>query len=98
MWRELHLESENQISKILNEVFCERGSVNQLLMDNEAVFRSEQLRETLNHWDVKRFYRAAYRPIGNGIVEQHHRTMKRLAERSDIFTIELVFWYNMSRK
>ena len=56
------------------------------------------MRELLEKWNVRRLYRAAYRPQGNGIVERHHRTIKRVAERSGISPIEAVFWYNMSPK
>ena len=43
-----------------------------------------------------RFFRAAYRPSGNGIVERHHRTIKAMAERARVGPEEAVFWYNLS--
>lgn len=45
---------------------------------------------------MRPFFRAAYRPSGNGIVERHHRTIKAMAERGRITPAEAVFWYNMS--
>ena len=68
----------------------------ELLMDKATVFRSELLKMALDNWSVRRFFRAAYRPSGNGIVERHHRTIKAMAERGNISPMEAVFWYNMS--
>ena len=68
----------------------------ELLMDNATVFRSELLKRALDNWSVRWFFRAAYRPSGNGIVERHHRTIKAMAERGSISPMEAVFWYNMS--
>ena len=45
---------------------------------------------------MRPFFRAAYRPSGNGIVERHHRTIKAMAERGGITPSEAVFWYNLS--
>ena len=68
----------------------------ELLMDNATVIFSELLKRALNNWSVRRFFRAAYRPSGNGIVERHHRTIKAMAVRGSISPMEAVFWYNMS--
>ena len=65
-------------------------------MDNSTVFRSGTLKSMFDKWKVKRFFRAAYRPGGNGIVERHHRTIKAIAERGRISPAEAVFWYNVS--
>ena len=48
----------------------------------------------LNKWNIRRLFRAAYRPSGNGIVERHHRTIKAIAERAEISPLEAVYWYN----
>ena len=96
IWRQLKRESADEIASILNEIFLERGPVEELLMDNTTVFRSELLKRALDNWGVQRFFRAAYRPSGNGIVERHHRTIKAMAERGSISPMEAVFWYNMS--
>jgi len=45
---------------------------------------------------IWRYYRAAYRPRGNGIVERNHRTIKALAERAKVSPCESVFRYNIS--
>ena len=96
IWRQLKRESADEIASILNEIFLERGPVEELLMDNSTVFRSELLKTALDNWSVRRFFSAAYRPSGNGIVERHHRTIKAMAERGNISPMEAVFWYNMS--
>ena len=96
IWRELRNETADCIVSQLEEIFYERGAVDEILMDNAASFRSEEMRTFLDKWGVSPCYRAAYRPSGNGIVERHHRTIKASAERGDINPIEAVFWYNMS--
>ena len=65
-------------------------------MDNGPAFKSEAFKEVCDKWGVRQFFRAAYRPSGNGVVERHHRTIKAAAERSCISPVEAVFWYNMS--
>ena len=96
IWRELRTETAVEIGSILNEIFLERGPVDEVLMDNSTVFRSGTLKSMFDKWKVKRFFRAAYRPGGNGIVERHHRTIKAIAERGRISPAEAVFWYNVS--
>ncbi|XP_029642776.1 uncharacterized protein LOC115217275 [Octopus sinensis] len=96
IWRELRTGIADKIAQILNGIFLERGPVEELLMDNGAVFHSEALRDMLNWWNVRCLFRAAYRPSGNGIVERHHWTVKSIAERGHISPLEAVFWYNMS--
>ena len=96
IWRELRAETAANVAEILDGIFLERGPVDELLLDNSTVFRSAVLKEMLDRWKVKRFFRAAYRPSGNGIVERHHRTIKAVAERGRISPLEAVFWYNMA--
>ena len=94
--RQLKWESADEIASILNEVCLERGPVEELLMDNATVFRSELLKTALDNWSVQWFFRAEYHPSGNGIAERHHRTIKAMAERGSISPMETVFWYNVS--
>ena len=96
IWRELRREIAGNVVAILNEVFLERGPVEEVLMDNSTVFRSAAVNEFLERWNVRPFFRAAYRPSGNGIVERNHRTIKSIAERGCITPAEATFWYNMS--
>ena len=67
-------------------------------MDNATSFRAEEMRKMLEHWNVVPYYRAAWRPSGNGIVERHHRTIKAMAERMRSSPIEAVYWYNLTPK
>ena len=49
-------------------------------------------------WGLKRLFRCAYKPSGNAIVERNHRTVKRMAERSNQSRSqdEMVYWYNLA--
>lgn len=98
IWREVKSEAAWAIGDIVEQIFLERGPVSELLMDNGSAFRSEAFKRVCDKWGVRQFFRAAYRPSGNGIVERHHRTIKAAAERSNISPMEAVFWYNMSPK
>ena len=68
----------------------------EVLMDNGTAFHSEVLWETLDRWNFKWYYRTAYRPSGNGIVEWNHQTIKAIA--GGISPAEVVFSYNISPK
>ena len=82
-------------------MFLERGQVEEALIDNGVVFRSEDFRQMCEKWGNRRYFRSAYRPSGNGIIERHHRTIKAVAEKKkkkQISPQEAVFWYNMAPK
>ncbi|GAB1602550.1 uncharacterized protein LOC115217275, partial [Argonauta hians] len=96
IWRELRTENVSEVASVLEQLFLERGPVDEVLMDNSPSFRSEVLRQTLERLKVRPYYRAAYRPNGNGIVERNHHIIKAMAERSQISPQEAVFWYNMT--
>jgi len=96
LWRSMKSETAEEIAGVLNGVFLEHGPVEEVLSDNGTAFRSETLRRTMAWWNVRQYFRAAYRPSGNGIVERNHRTVKAVAERGEISPEEAVFWYNMS--
>ena len=96
IWKKLKEETAEEIVNILNEVFLERGPVDEILMDNSATFHSPRLADLLNGWKVNSYFRVAYRASGNGIIERNHRTIKTIAERSNITPQEAVFWYNIT--
>ena len=98
IWRQIPSESAAEIVRVLEELFRERGPVSELLMDNGTAFRSSALADLCQRWNVRRHYRAAHRPSGNGIVERVHRTIKRTAERSGCSPLQAVFWYNIAPK
>ena len=98
IWRRMKNEQTEQIISELTQVFYERGPVDQILMDNASSFRSEAFMKFLVDWNIQPYFRAAYRPGGNGIVERNHRTIKAIAERGRISPIDAVFYYNCSPK
>lgn len=98
IWRRIQSETKDQISKVLLEIFAERGPPRELLMDNSATFRCEQIEELCEKWNVKRLFRCVNRPSGNGIVERNHRTIKRMAARTKGSIQEMVYWYNITPK
>ena len=69
----------------------ERGPVDEVLMDNSASFHSSLLKEMFDNWKINTYFRVAYRASGNGIIERNHRTVKAIAERSDITPQKLFF-------
>jgi transposase InsO family protein/ribonuclease HI len=99
IWREVVSENAASVVQTLDEVFRERGPPEELLMDNSTSFHSYPVATLCEKWNVRRRFRAAYRPSGNGIVERHHRTVKRMAARVGAHSpLEMVFWYNMAPK
>ena len=98
IWREMKNETADSIVTNLDQIFYERGPVEQILMDNATAFRSEKMANLLKKWNIKSWYRAAYKASGNGIVERHHRTVKALAERGGFGPVQAVFSYNVSPK
>jgi hypothetical protein len=94
IWREIPSEDAQNVSKQLEQIFIERGPPSELLMDNGLAFRSKRVEDLCQKWNVKRTYRCAYRPEGNGLVERNHRSIKRLAARTGKNPAEMVYWYN----
>lgn len=94
IWRRINTESAGEITALFEQVFRERGPPSELLLDNSATFRSQQMDDLCSRWCIFRGFRCAYRPSGNGIVERNHRTIKSLATRSGKTPSEMVFWYN----
>lgn len=64
-WKEIR--SETTII-MLNEIFFERGPLEEVFLDNGAAFRSETLGAMCDRWKVRRYFRVAYRPARNRIV------------------------------
>ena len=96
IWRRIRSEEVSIVSAIFEEIFRERGPPEELLLDNSSTFRSRQLAQVCETWNVRRVFRCALRPAGNGIIERHHRTIKRQAARSGKNPLDIVFWYNMA--
>ena len=49
------------------EVFLEQGQIEEVMID--MLFQSDFLQIRLGKWNISRYFRAAYRPGGNGIVD-----------------------------
>lgn len=94
IWREVSEESDRCVCKEIEQIYREYGSPTEFLVDNGAVFKSRRLNSLLKDWGVRVIYRCAFRPEGNGIVERSHRTIKRMASRSDRNPLDMVYWWN----
>jgi ribonuclease HI len=98
IWKRIKDESCEEICGKFEDVFREKGPPMELLLDNARVFRSTKLQELCNKWGVLLVFRCVNRPSGNGIIERHHRTIKRIASRTGKKVADMVFWYNFSPK
>jgi len=98
IWRKIPSEAEESVAQTLLDIFRERGPPSELLMDNSRTFRSARVASLCEKWGVRRIYRCANRPSGNGIVERNHRIIKRMAARTGQDPLDMVFWYNFTPK
>ena len=88
VWKELSVETVAVVLEEL-EVFLEQGQVEEVMMD--MVFQSEFLQIRLERWNIRRYFRAVYRPGGNGIVDWKHQTKKAIAAKREISPVEAIF-------
>ena len=56
VWRELKGETATEICHELDELFYERGPVDELLIDNALAFRSQEMLQLMEKWGVRPFY------------------------------------------
>ena len=97
LWSQLpHLQGSIAVIRQLQSIFCEKGAPEEILTDNDTAFRSEETRKFFESWGARLKFRAAYCPSGNGIIERNHRTVKRVAKRSNISISRVIYWYNVS--
>lgn len=96
VWHELQSEEAREVSSKLFQLFCVWGPPEEVLLDNAASFRSQQVKELCAAWGVALLFRCAYRPQGNAIIERCHRTVKRTVARAGRGVLEAVFWYNFA--
>jgi len=94
LWMPMMNETAEQAIRLLRRVFLERGPPEELLCDNGPCFKSSATKGFLDSWSVTLVFCCAYRHAGNGIVERHHRTIKRMVARSGRGVEEMVYWYN----
>lgn len=82
---------QETVKMVLYEIYLERGPVEDVLMDNGAAFRPRALKDMFDGWNVSRYFKAACRPSGNGIVDRYQWTIKAMAERWHVTLMEAVF-------
>ena len=96
IWKVIASESAQELSNVVEGIFREMGPPCEMLLDNYSSFRSKVFTDMLNKWSVHRLFRCANRPEGDGIIERHHRTVKRMAARSGNNILDMVHGYNIS--
>ena len=94
IWSSLANETAQQVIKHLKRVFQEREPPDELLCDNGPCFKSARMQTFLSLWGVSQVFFCAYRHSGNGIIEGHHRTIKRMGARTGGAIQDMVYWYN----
>ncbi|KRY45013.1 hypothetical protein T03_3940 [Trichinella britovi] len=75
---------------------AKRGAQQELLTDNDTVFRGRNFTEFVARWGVRVRYPCAYAPSGNGIAERCHRSVKVIAARKNCTVEEAVYLYNVT--
>lgn len=94
VWRQVRTQDSGSVVCVLEQLFFERGPPEEILTDNDTAFRSQVLADFLCNWSVRTRFRCAYVPSGNGIAERVHRTVKRIAARSNCSIAKATYWYN----
>jgi len=98
IWKQIKNESAQEIAESIESIFRQFGPPKELLLDNYTTFKSSRFLEMCKKWRVQPIYRCAYRPSGNGIIERHHRTIKRMAARAERDILDMTYWYNIAPK
>lgn len=96
VWRQVRAQDSGSVVCVLEQLFFERGPPAEILTDNDTAFRSQVLTDFLREWGVRTRFRCAYVPSGNGIAERVHRTVKRIAARSNCSIAKATYWYNVT--
>ena len=96
IWRRIENESASDCVRVLASIFHEFGYLKELLMDNFLSFKSSEVRTFLSRCGIWPRYRCANRPSANGIIERMHRTLKRIALRTNKEVTDAIYWYNIS--
>ena len=96
LWFKLPNETADAVTAQLEKVFRERGPPLEFMSDNGPCFKSVRTKQLLAKWDIDQVFSCAYRPSGNGVIERHHRTIKRMVARTGRKVEDMVYWYNNS--
>ncbi|XP_043199882.1 uncharacterized protein LOC122369303 [Amphibalanus amphitrite] len=96
LWRHLSRPDADVTIAQLEQIFFERGAPEELLCDNDTIFRSRSFAAFAARWGVRLRFRAVHEPAGNSIVERNHRTIKVIAARKQCSVAEAVHLYNVT--
>ena len=97
-WRPLVRQDSSSVIRGLESIFYERGPPEEILTDNDTAFCSMEFRHFVDEWGIRLRHRCAFVPSGNGITEQCHRSVKRIAARKTCTIAEAVYRYNTMPK
>jgi hypothetical protein len=92
----LRNESSCSLVAEFEQLFREFGPPKEIILDNSASFRSEDMKCLCEKWKIMLIFRCAYRPSCNGIIERHHRTVKRMAARCSRPILDVIRHYNLA--
>ena len=96
VWRQLRRPGAAEVVSHLEQLFLERGAPEEILADNDTMFRGRQVAALVARWRVALRFRAVHEPGGNGVIERCHRTIKVIAARRQCSVTEAVHIYNVT--
>ena len=96
VWRLLRRANAAEVVSHLEQLFYERGAPEEILADNDTVFRGRQVAALSARWRISLRFRAVHEPSGNGVVERCHRSVKVIAARRRCSVAEAVHIYNVT--
>ena len=98
IWHLLTWQDTLSIIRQLRSVFFEHGPPLEILTDNASTFWCQEFQKFTSKWGIKMCYQCAYFLEGNSIAEHCHRTVKRIAARTQCSIPEALYWYNVMPK
>lgn len=96
VWRKIRRDDAQTAVAEMGQICREFGPPAEILCDNGPAYRAAAFVAFCMSWNIAIRYRCAYRPQGNGIVERHHRTIKRMAARTQGDPLLMVYYYNIA--
>ena len=81
IWRLLHRQDIASIIHQLESISYDWSPPAKILTDNSVAFSTEQFSQFLRKWGMWLQFQCAYTPVGNGIVERSHQSIKVIAAR-----------------
>ena len=85
-----------KVKSCRRQIFSQFGPPIEILCDNAKSFRFNLMQEFCKLWKISLTFKCAYKPLGNGIVERNHTTIKRMSARCGKSIDYCVFWYNIT--